>query len=564
MATLEQASFASAKAECLFGLLCNYNPNDPVVYFSLGSAIAGFGIIFAAYQLSKPSWEVVLNIKGWWARNIIWIFSITAVVLVIIASIISQIPLSNSNIFNYPIFYEILATFSFLLAPLLFIFNAGRKKNIFNKNKAEKFYDVLLQELGRSYPRKNEIITDILKENLTNIISAAKEYEKEPKMENKERQHNYFGEIAVDILNLIVGDEEIAKYIVINRYDFLFEFFDELERHKDFNKGRCMLGVNSIVKQLFFNKQSHLYKHMEGSAFSLVGNNIYYYLFYNQNIFSTFQPLKQWEGGQIYLDNSEFRYTLKYLEVYLFSFKKSIEGYFEEYKAKKAGSNFEVLRIFQQEFAALIDGYVGTLISDFNDRKVDREFLFERLRSILHFLTVDILDIYEKYSEFNSFEPEIETFKDNDFNAIYAYALVNFIKNLSVIKRSKENESEIFSLGNKMSLIGPIEENKKYEDIRQKFEKLAWIEIEDNVDRKFFPAFLRIYILLFIGRKDLEERENLVHCMYENLKPRFLNGERMLDDELMEEVLLPLRVQFDHEDEKFYFISRDGSKKEIK
>jgi hypothetical protein len=451
------------------------------------------------------------------------------------------------------------------LGPIIFIFKATHKKNLFNEKNAEQFSKILLRELGRSYPRKNEIIVDIVNENLTNIVSAAKGYIKKTiENEDKGKEVNHFGKYAVEVLNLIISDKEIARYIAIKRYDFLYLFFEKLKNNPDLRKEVCDLGVDSIVNQLFLNDESYLYRQMEEGGLSLVKNNIYYYLFHKQNIFSKFDPLEQWQGMQIYEDTNDLYYTFKYLKAFLFSFQRAVEGYFEEHKIKN-NPNFRTLEIFKKSFDKLLDRYSRSLILDYNNNKLNKEFLFDRLKIVSDFLTRDILSVYEKYSEDNSFDSEVKDYNGEDFNQIYANSLVEFIEILSMIKISeKDEENMIFPLGTNLSIGGPIREDQKYEDIRKKFEKLSWIKIEDNVDRKFFPAFLRIYILFFIRRPKLQERDNLVHYMYKNLKHKFLNEERMLNDELMERELLPTNVEFNHNDGNFYLVGKDGNKKHIK
>ncbi|MCX6779010.1 MAG: hypothetical protein NTU97_02155 [Candidatus Magasanikbacteria bacterium] len=107
-------------SNCFFGYfqgVCSYDPNNAPVFFSLGDAVASFGLIFAVFQLSKESWEIVFSIRESWQRRLFWYFGITGLVMVGFSAFIRQFPSGVLEApYNYPILYELLGFIFFISA----------------------------------------------------------------------------------------------------------------------------------------------------------------------------------------------------------------------------------------------------------------------------------------------------------------------------------------------------------------------------------------------------------------------------------------------------------------
>jgi hypothetical protein len=72
-----QHSYSDLTHYCWLGLSnsasCWYNPINPPIFFSLGDIVAALAIFITAWQLTKPWWELVLSIRKWWQKYIIWV-----------------------------------------------------------------------------------------------------------------------------------------------------------------------------------------------------------------------------------------------------------------------------------------------------------------------------------------------------------------------------------------------------------------------------------------------------------------------------------------------------------
>ena len=80
-----------------------YGPVETPIYLDLGGALAAFGLIFAVYQLRKPQWDLVLNIRDKWQGNLFWIFGGIGLLLTLIRVLVSE-----TYIFCLPFSFELL------------------------------------------------------------------------------------------------------------------------------------------------------------------------------------------------------------------------------------------------------------------------------------------------------------------------------------------------------------------------------------------------------------------------------------------------------------------------
>ena len=119
-----------------------YGPVETPIYLDLGGALAAFGLIFAVYQLRKPQWDLVLNIRDKWQGNLFWIFGGIGLLLTLIRVLVSETSIFCLPFpFDIPLFYEIGAYLFFIASPLSLIYFSTRTRGLFNEKTARRSYE---------------------------------------------------------------------------------------------------------------------------------------------------------------------------------------------------------------------------------------------------------------------------------------------------------------------------------------------------------------------------------------------------------------------------------------
>ncbi len=552
---------------CLFGLyqgLCIYDPLHPILFFSLGEAVSAFGIIFAVYQLKSPRWDIVLKIRGWIEKNLVWFFGGLGLFFVFLSTVVYLLPFGwLKPPFNFPVLYEILAFISFILAPALFLLLSTRTKGLFNESRAERFYQILHAAIAKSNDQNTEIVVDIISSNLEDICKSLKNIkvrrrqimrnsgEEEKIEETTPTEEEKCAGQANAVLTVLLGDSKVANYIAVGRLDFLFRFFYFAEKYK-ISREHTQLGIERIFESLFYNERSYFYSQLDYRGLSL-SSNIYEMIFsdpYTLTAFSPFNSAKRWGSAR--------QLSGEYMPVYLKALEFALEGFWKNNCDYSMG--MEINRAFLElgEYCQSISIALGN--------KNTKKGAMESLRKIGFFLGHTYVWNYREMLKKKLISKHEESVKkDNDFdhsvNYGYAKVISDYFEALSNMENEDANSMRLQAITATSETIGlGAGRNSDLAPIGAVIINLLWDKISDDSMSNlegYFPPVLKVYIALVgfsVGDKSVrnEQRERLIKFLYEKIKPKILSNEKMKDDKTtFEKALLPDQVIFDRADNKF-------------
>ncbi len=534
---------------------------DPVnipIYLDLGSALAAFGLIFAVYQLRKPRWELILRIRSGWQSNLIWIFGGIGLLLTLARTIIPQewlfclpFPL------NTPLSYEIMAYLFFIASPVSLLYFSTRSKGLFNKKTARKFYESLVWEISKTSDDNVNAALSVLLPNLKDVCKAIEKYP--PKEEIRQS--------ASATLDVILSDTSVVKVLTTKRLDALQYIFGTIEKF-NIRQREAGVGIPSIVRNLFNDKESFFYKHLnrEGLALPL---NIYEIIFDTPvilNNFNLFGYPTLWHLMPKELGNVG-------LSVFIEALSRSIKTYLKTGKVPPRHIN-DGLSYLSETF-----GSICHEISDIERKGGDTSYssLQEQwwgLHLIANFLGHGYTflayqeELNQEIKEKEKTVPEVSFYSDTTINAGIAATLYKAFEQLSHIENTLDSYHTILEL-----LYGMMHEYEYKEGYRPPFEKRMWEQIAANVVHRHYPAALRTY-LEFIGfcaasdenqRKGWigEQAERMRRLLYIDLKPLLDTDTKMVNDEKMKDALLPKSMSYEGGNFTYTFGFGRGEKKII-
>lgn len=540
---------------CLYGLFgntCSYDPNSAQVYFSLGEAVSTLGIIFAALQLANPTRKITLLIKEWYLKNIVWILSGIGLLAILVVSTVNQIPFLSPP-FNYPILWEQIGFIFFVSAPISYLIISSKSHNIFNKNRAERFYHVILQRASNGKPEDLEATVSIVWDNLDVLTTAIKitNYQLDEELTNNNQESVY----ARSLLNLLLSEKPVADYIVTNRLGFLFALIKNI-KDKNISQRAIGMGFQKLIRRLFENPESYLYKQLDYEGVTLYAP-IYDTLFGDLYFINEFSILGMWHGFF-----SDYSPPPEYVQVFLKALTTAIRS--------NKFQNDTVSQKIANSLYELTD-YVRSVT--WLHKKYSKESIDTKLMNIEFFFGRDFPNAFKEAVENKTISDyEKEAKKGNRYRqsltASYAECIVELLGHIANMEdrkierhRAMSLDEEFFSIHNDAGL---------YDNIRKCFLDYLWEKIKDNVERGHFPAVLRIYIqLMYWNDPSMPqwrkiERKKLIDYLNKVLKPRILKNELMANyKDKKETELLPDDIKFNRKSKRYYLHFDDGTKQEF-
>jgi len=518
--------------------------SDSPIYLDLGGALAAFGLIFAVYQLRKPQWDLVLKIRDRWQGSLFWILGVIGLALVLIRVLISEIPVIYLPFpFDRPLFYEIAAYLFFIASPLSLIYFSTRVEGLFTKKTSRRFYEALVWEISKTSDENIDAALGVLLPNFEAICKATQENDP------KEEIH----QSASAILDVILSDTGVVRILTNKRLNALQYIFATVEKHS-VSRQDTGIGIPIIVKNLFYDKNSFFYKHLErkGLALSL---NIFESIFNSTTILTNFDLF-----GYPTLEYS-MRKGLGVIgtRVFIEALSRSIETYLKTGDVPPRHINNGLSHLSD------IFNDLCMTISIEEERGVDTKYVlkdeWEALSLITHFLghgypfLVYQEQLDKHITEREKIVSEAMFYSDSTINAGIAAALYKSFEQLSYIKKT-DTYSTVLEL-----LNGMIYYSEYKEGYRPPFEKRMWEQIATNIIQRFYPAVLRTYLEI-IGyhlasekgeRPDWikEQTERMRRLLYVDLKPLLDTDAEMVNREKMKDVLLPNSMSY--EDGRFSF-----------
>ncbi len=522
----------------------------------LGAALAAFGLIFAVYQLRRSKWDIALRIRSVWERNLFWVFGGMGLFLTLLGVLITQFPeMYLPYPLNFTLFYELLAYLFFIASPISLLFLASRTRGLFNRKTSRKFYEVMVQEISRSTEESLNALLEVLLRNFDAVCKAAV---------NRDPKSADFSGDAISIIEVVLSDESIVRLLTTKRLDGLLYIFGAIEHYR-ISRRQSGIGVPRLMSSLFYDDESFFYKQLDNKGLAL-SSNVYTAVFKSPILLTNFDLF-----GYPTLGHAKRKDTgIAGIEVLIKALSEAIETYLKtgaipprhinngfEYLADIFADiciklNIEERRGIDTKYALKDEWWSLGIIADF----LGHGYLYLANDQTFNTDTV----AREKTAQ----EPNF--YSDLAINEGVAAALYKCMYQLSYIKKSNDTYHTVQKL-----LHGMIYDPQLKEGYRAPFEKRMWEQIGTNVIRRYYPAALRSY-LIFIGfylasggnQKQGwigEQAERMRRLLYIDLKPLLDAGEKMVNEELMKDTLLPDCMSY--EEGKFTYTLGFGEGKKV-
>jgi hypothetical protein len=528
--------------------LTNYPYQNPPIFFSIGEALSSIAILFAIYQFRKEKWFIALNVRDY-IQPVVFLSLLIGVLLAMTSSLI--IIKKPVNIFQTSVFWQIIASIAFIFS-IIFLFVMATNKKLYNSRNAEKFYEIMGRELSRANPDRINVILNALLENLDRICMIASQH-----IDAKGAQ------FSINILDVILGEASLVDLITTKRLDALRYIIAMIEKYK-LNERRVR-GFSRIIKNLFSDKNSYLYKHLEKDGFAL-STNLYESLFGSPIILSNFN-LFGWPSLDYKMQSG-----LKTIqtEVFIEALSQAIESYLKNGLIPPRHINEGISHL------SSIFGNLCLKIAEEEKRGVDTKHVLEEewwsLHIIVKFLGHDYAflayqeELNQEVEEKEKTVAEASFYSDETINAGIAAAIYKAFEQLSYI----ENDTYHMVLELLHGMMYEYEYKKGY---RKPFEKRMWEQIATNVVRRHYPAVLRPYLefIGFCAASDENQRqgwigeqaERMRKLLYIDLKPLLDADTKMINDEKMKDALLPKFMAYEDGVFTYTFGFGKGDKKVI-
>jgi len=456
-----------------------YSPSDTPVYLDLGGALAAFGLIFAVYQLRTPSWDLVLQIRSFWQRNIFAFLGAIGLLLTLVGIFISQFSICFLRFpFDVPLTYEIVAYLFFIASPLSLIYFSTTRKGLFNEKTARKFYEVMVWEIARTNNDAINAALEVLLYNFRSICQAS-------------RKNGKMNQWASAMLNVILSDESVVKILTTKRLDALQAIFAIVEEC-DVTRNESGIGIPKIVQNLFYDKESFFYKQLNGAGLAL-SSDIYKSIFDSPVMLTNFDLF-----GYPTLEYSMRKNVgISGVSVLIEALSRSIKTYLKTGDVPPRHINNGLSHLRE------IFGDICLTISTEEKRGVDTKYSlkveWQTLQNIVHFLGHEYPflayqeELSQAVAEREKKAQEASFRSDSTINSGIAAALYKAFEELSYIEKTTDIYKLVVDL-----LEGMRDASDRKEGYRQPFENRMWKQISVNIAKRHYPAALKTY-LVFIG-----------------------------------------------------------------
>lgn len=504
---------------------------NPPIFFSIGEAFSTLAILITVYQFRNEKWKLALKIRSFVLPTIITLISFS-----IIFSVFSSLFFLNffqvpQNIFQLSVFWQVISGI-LMISALIFLFIETRNKNLFSTRRSRKFYETLHWEISRPTDERLNLVLNVLLENFENICKFASSRDSNSEVSRDARA----------VLDVILSDGSMVKLLSTQRLDGLIYISNVIKKY-NINKSHSSKGIPMILRGLFFDSDSFLYKQLDDSGLALSAN-LYDNLFGSPKILANFDVFG-YPTVSFSAKNSTGGATVN---VFIQSISKSIETYLKtgEVPARHINAGIEHL-----------SNIFGELCSELSLEKDGAEKTQHGLNSgwwslhlISHFFGHDYLFIGNRenlnanITKIEKTATEVNFDSSLAINEAIAGALYRGFEQLSRIEKSTDTYHLVLNL-----LHGMISEPNLREGYITPFEKRIWEQIGKNVLGRYYPMVLKSY-LNFIGfclvgddgqRKGWvgEQAEKMRRLLYVDLKPQLDTNEKMVDGTLMKDALLP-------------------------
>ncbi len=513
--------------------LTGYPYQNPPIFFSIGEAIASIAILLAIYQLKKDKWLLALKIRNYIEPTIFTTITMGVVLTIISPFIIIKDP---ANIFQISIFWQVVGSI-FVAFSIALLFIKATNKNLFNERNAREFYEVMAWELSRPSPERLEVILKAFIDNLDNICNAAALTDQSQSRES-----------AILILDVVLSEGSLVDLLTTKRLDALHYFIIMAEKYNLDNQK--MRGLSPVVKNLFFDQGSFLYKHLEMSGLALA-SNLYESLFGSPKMLRNFDFF-----GWSTIHGTTPELTNTQIKVFIKALSTAMETYLKDGSVPPRHINNGI------SYLSTIFNNLCSKIRKEEDRGVDTKYHLEdewwSLHTIANFFGHDYPflayeeNLNDKIIEVEKTAHEADFYSDFTINAGIAAALYKSFVHLSYIKDTNDTYHIVLELLNGLMYAGQYKQG-----YRTPFEKRMWEQIAKNVIEKCYPNVLKGYLHFTgftlaspeVGKREgwiIEQAERMRRLLYIDLKPLLDRDEKMVNDKKMIDVLLPQNMKYEN------------------
>ena len=539
-----------SNTDCIFNAisdgLCTYNFTDPPVFFTLGGAVAAFGLIFAVYQLRRKKWDVVLRIRSKWQRDLFWWFGAAGLLTILARVLITNVPFEQPTLYSIPLIYEILAYVFFIASPASLLLLASRSKNLYTKRSARRFYEVIVGEISTSSEESLSASLDVLLANFDSICKAAK---------STERDSDYHHS-AIAILDVVLSDKLLVTLLTTKRLDALLHILDVV-KDRGITQNESRVGVPKIFHSLFFDSESFFYKQFDRDGLAL-SSNVYESIFETPHLSNNFDIFgyPTFKFGAPNLTSSGIRVLI---EAVTLSIKTYVTG--GRIQVRHINNGISLLSDLFAEICSRIQIEEG--------REIDTHYSMKNewwdLHTIASFFGHDYLfiasreqeNLDQNITEHEKTAQRAKLLSHHSLNESIAGALYKGMESLSYF----DDSNDIYRKSGEL-LHGVFFQTDLREGFRKPFEIRMWKQIGNNVIGKFYPPTTKAYLTnmgFYLGKKDEKKGEGWINgqidrtrrLLYVDIKPLLEKEEKMVDGTLMKDALLPDSMDF--QDGQFFY-----------
>ena len=559
---------------------CNYDPTNPIVYFSIGQLIPLFIITIAVYQILNPIlklrtksnklFQFKLNfflLNNWINKmqlpvpfqpfisflrflvpsvkiKFFYYLVLISIFAIFFSSIVPSIPnFYKIPVIGYPIFWEILSGLILSFLGIYFIKIISKPSQL-NRHNYKEFFNCCLHIIDRREEKELVSLARELVPSLKTILFIGKKYEAfYSHVQNLAHKKHAPNENPISVYKLnqfIKQDKDLQRMVQLNEVEYYcFQILDLLS-DKDFCKVvACKVPefseeffsitymplekrkiLANIMKSSFENEDSILNRENQYDGLRGI-SNLTSLLFENHDL----------------LQQHSFSSLISWFEQVKFTKKWQIRLYFSCLKvALKFSFNVKCRQTLQH----IHDGFLKTedilediLLSQFSfEEKISlfKQVSFE-IQSILYFINKnkDKINTYSSNQPFlfpMGFHPDKKNWHEISLYHILGKSIFDLFIKLSMINvKSSDEQFSVRLTG--LSLLqyllrGSRQENKKTSEILVSYIKF-YIN-EENFKRRWYPALTKHMISVFglyYPSKKEDEWDSLQSYILDKLKKEF-------------------------------------------
>ncbi len=551
--------------------------SGPQVYFSLGEALALVSIFIAVYQLMSPTWRMIWTINGRFRTSVLWLAAIGYTMP--FAAIFFEHPIHihgmaiGSEQFQAAGF--VFLTFSFIdFARLMFsqkgkLLNAKSKVGFLKARNIDLFYEKVSQ---RILLEDYKTATDLLSDNIYELISLASEHRSENPEKKKVPHHSEF---AREILQQVFTDRETMAYIVSHRFDFIHRYILAMNNNPYMNEFK-RTTAHELVDALFKTENSILYRQISQYRGSSRALSIYHLLFSNTHIL---QVSRIFNTNRMYSINKEGVVRIdKYTEALIEAIKSVMDAYLKHPDQNIYYSVFENLRDGIYELLDISQhlAYMGVdkkLLQDINSPEYKAFLAIEMFFGRYGMADSKKQSALLKASRWEREAKREDKYKHSSLQSLMAYGTVEFAKHTCAI-----NYNQDWRLYDVMLTLVDWMEDMTPWSIKHNelFKNYAMEQIGQNLKGYYPVLFSGLICVMAVVHNSIKPAnvgltglwDELKAILKKELKLAILSDKRMADRTLYKNALIPpnMTVVVDRKrgTVRYYTIDRSGTKSLLK